>query len=62
MKNVKCLYGNNTTADTRECGLHDAVISATKNKGVFSEPFSDVFTLRKTPENSACEWMLEWIK
>lgn len=55
---TKCVYGNNTNADTSLC--HSAIMAAIANGGVFDEDFADTFTLTKTPEGSACEYMLNF--
>ena len=59
--NVKkpCLYLNNTNADLRQ--LHAVIVEAIKNNGIFTEDFADIFVLTKTPENSACEWVLNFL-
>ena len=55
---TKCVYGNNTNADTSLC--HSAIMAAIANGGVFDEDFADIFTLTKTPEGSDCEYMLNF--
>ena len=55
---AKCVYGNNTNADTS--AFHVAIMAAIASGGVFDEDFADIFTLTKTPEGSDCEYMLNF--
>lgn len=52
-------YMNNTTADVTGF-VHAAVLAAIANGGEFGEDFADVFTLTKTPEGSAVEYVLNF--
>ena len=51
-------YGNNSNADTSFA--HAAIMAAIENDGVFEEDFADIFVLTKTPEGSACAYMLDF--
>ena len=53
-----CLYMDNTGADTRD--FHAVIAEACANDGEFGEDFSDIFTLTRCPEGSACEWALNF--
>jgi hypothetical protein len=53
----KYLYINNTNQDVR--AFHSVIVEAIENGGVFGEDYADIFQLRKTPEGSRCEWVLE---
>ena len=55
---MKYVYMNNTNADTT--AAHAAIMAAIANGGVFGEDYSDIFTLKKTPEGSDAEYVLEF--
>lgn len=51
-------YMNNANADVSK--FHSVIMDAIKNGGVFDEDFADIFTLTKTPEGSAVEYVLDF--
>lgn len=51
-------YGVNVTANVDVSPYHAVIMAAIKNGGVFDEDFADIFKLTKTPEGSACEYIL----
>lgn len=53
-----CLYSNNTGTDVS--AYHAKIVAAVKNGGVFDSDLADVFSLEKTPEGSACAYVLTW--
>ena len=55
---AKHQYMNNTNADVTMA--HQAIMGAIANGGVFGEDYSDIFTLKKTPEGSDAEYVLEF--
>lgn len=52
-------YMNNTNQDVSD--FHSAIINAINNGGKFDDDLSDIFTLTKTPEGSAVEYVLNFI-
>ncbi len=51
-------YGVNLPGATDVREFHEVIMAAIANGGVFGEDFADVFKLTKTPEGSACEYIL----
>ena len=51
-------YANNTNSDVS--GLHSVIMEAIANGGEFGEDYADIFTLTKTPEGSAVEYVLNF--
>ena len=54
----KYAYADNTGKDTRD--FHPVIMEAIANGGKFDEDFADIFTLTKTPEGSAAEYVLNF--
>lgn len=54
----KYAYVNNTNQDVS--GFHSVIMDAIANGGEFGEDYADVFTLIKTPEGSAAEYVLDF--
>ena len=52
-------YGNGTGKDVSF--FHEAIMEAIANGGQFDDDLNDIFTLRKTPEGSACDYVLDWV-
>lgn len=50
-------YCNNTNMDVS--GFHSVIMEAIANGGEFSEDYADIFTLTKTPDGSAVEYVLD---
>lgn len=57
-KKVKFAYVNNTNVNVAP--LHMVIMEAIANGGIFSEDFSDIFTLTKTPIGSRAEYVLDF--
>ena len=51
-------YGNNTNKDVSD--FHSVILEAIANGGEFGEDYADIFTLTKTPEGSAVEYVLNF--
>ena len=51
-------YMNNTGSDVRE--FDTVIMAAIANGGKFEEDYADIFTLTKTPEGSAVEYVLNF--
>lgn len=51
-------YANNTNKDIT--AFHAVIMEAITNGGEFGEDFADIFTLTKTPEGSAVEYVLNF--
>ena len=51
-------YANNTNVDVTT--FHAIIIEAVANGGTFTEDFADIFTLTKTHEGSAVEYILDF--
>lgn len=58
MAKYKWDYVNCTNTNIAE--FHSVIMAAIKNGGVFGEDFADIFVLKKTPEGSAAQYVLEW--
>lgn len=52
------LYMNNTNKDVS--GFHSVILAAIANGGEFGDDYADIFTLTKTPEGSAVEYVLNF--
>ena len=52
------LYIVNAKGDVS--AYHSVIVEAIKNGGVFGEDFADIFTLTKTPDGSAAEYVLDF--
>ena len=55
---AKYLFGNNTGKDVSM--FDEAIKAAIENGGQFDEDLADIFVLTKTPEGSACEYILNF--
>lgn len=51
-------YMNNTNKDVS--GFHSVIMEAIANGGEFEEDYADVFTLTKTPEGAAVDYVLDF--
>jgi hypothetical protein len=51
-------YMNNTNKDVS--GFHSVIMAAIANGGEFGEDYADIFTLTKTPEGAAVEYVLDF--
>jgi len=52
------IYMNSTRSDVSV--FHGAIVAAAKNGGTFTEELADIFTLTKTPEGSAVDYVLDF--
>ena len=58
MNTTQHLYGVNVTGSTDVSKFHAVIVEACNNGGEFDEDFADIFKLTKTPEGSACAYIL----